>query len=414
MTILSVSELNEQIRSLLESHFLSLYVRGEVSRPTYHSSGHLYFTLKDEKSSIRCVMFRRDLQNVPFRVEEGQHLLLTGRIGLYAPRGEYQIYVKELHPDGTGSLQLAFEQLKKRLQAQGYFDRSRPLPSFVRSLALVTSQSGAALQDMLRIIQSRWPLVRVYVVDTLVQGKEAAKEIAQALKVADSLEVDVVVVGRGGGSVEDLWAFNEEIVAQAIFEMSKPVVSAVGHEIDYVISDFVADHRAPTPSAAMEMVLPDQREWLVRIDELLEKLDHRIEAILGQKGAEVEHLLSLAKHQSPQRRLAFLSQQVEALEREMGQLFEMRLLYKERQLPQIRQSLEAVVHDRLKLKESELGHLMERFEMAMEAKRLPNKSAQIVKEGRVVSLEEVDVGDRLELWDMDYKVEVSVDAKTKI
>ena len=414
MTVLRVSELNEQIKSLLESHFQQIYVEGEVSRPTYHGSGHLYFTLKDEKSSIRCVMFRGDLRNVPFRVEEGQHLIITGRIGLYAPRGEYQIYAKELHPAGTGSLQLAFEQLKKRLQSKGYFDKQRPLPTFVRSIALVTSKTGAALQDMLRIVQNRWPMVKVYVVDTLVQGKEAASSIAQALEFADTLEVDVVVVGRGGGSLEDLWAFNEEIVADAIFKMQKPVVSAVGHEIDYVISDFVADHRAPTPSAAMEMILPDQKVWLLRIDDLFERLVSRMEAILKQKREGLEHIMTLLYQQSPQKRLGFYGQQIEGSMRELTQAFEMVRIRKERQIPQMKQALDSLFEHHITAKQNAIKLLTDRFEMALKAKKLPDKSAQIIKEGRVVGLDEVEVGDRIELQDMKYRVEVSVDAKTKI
>ena len=414
MTILRVAELNEQIKSLLESHFQQVYVEGEVSRPTYHSSGHLYFTLKDEKSSIRCVMFRSDLRGVPFRVEEGQHLIIHGRIGLYAPRGEYQIYAKELHPAGTGSLQLAFEQLKKRLQAQGYFDKKRPLPSFVRSIALVTSKTGAALQDMLRIIDKRWPLVKVYVVDTLVQGKEAADSIAQALQTADGLGVDVVVVGRGGGSLEDLWAFNEEIVAKAIYGMRTPVVSAVGHEIDYVISDFVADHRAPTPSAAMELILPDQGEWLVRIDDLMERLSHRMEGLLAQKSQALHHLFSSLKQQSPRQRLHFFAQEIQSLGRNFSQAISMLWLQKERQIPQVEQAMNAVMQQNLEARKNELQMLRNRLEMAMEAKRLPQKSAQIIKDGRAVGLADVSVGDRLELQDMEYRVEVSVHAKTKI
>ncbi|BCD67583.1 exodeoxyribonuclease VII large subunit [Nitratiruptor sp. YY09-18] len=403
MNIITVSALNEQIKNLLESHFQIVYVEGEVSRPTYHTSGHLYFSLKDKESVIRCVMFRSSLAKVPFRVEDGQKLIVAGKIGVYKPRGEYQLYALELHPAGEGALQLAFEQLKKKLAAKGYFENKKPIPPFIRSVALVTSQTGAALQDMLRIINKRWPLLEVKIVDTLVQGKDAAPSIAQAIKVADSLGVDVIVVGRGGGSLEDLWCFNEEIVADAIYAAKTPIVSAVGHEIDYVISDFVADLRAPTPSAAMEMILPDRQEMLLAIDNLLESLEHRMQVILSAKEQELVHLARSFEQLSPQKRLQFLQNDIEALQKNLTQALFVHLQQKESLLPQLRLSFERAIDAQLHAYTSTLATLGQKLEMAMKAKELPPKSAQIVKNGKPVTLEEVASGDEVELQDLHYK-----------
>ncbi len=416
MNVLSVTQLNEQIRSLLESHFTQVWVEGEVSRPTYHTSGHLYFSLKDSGGVIRCVMFRSNVAKIPFRVEEGQKLIVSGRIGVYKPRGEYQLYAVDMVPSGEGSLQLAFNQLKEKLAKKGYFDESRkkPLPPFVSSIALVTSQKGAALQDMLRIANRRWPLLKVYVVDTLVQGKEAAGMIAEAIEYADSLDVDVIVVGRGGGSLEDLWAFNEEMVAEAIYRASTPIVSAVGHEIDYLISDFVADMRAPTPSAAMEMILPNKEEILLAIDDMMGRLDQRMETILSNKAQTLEHLTKLLAQQSPQRRMELLSQQIQGLIGAFGHTMQMILHKKEEPLPRVLQSFQNAMAKSMAAKEHELALLSERFKTALEAKKLPPASAQVLKGAKPVSLEELEVGELVHLQDMSWDVEVEVVGKKPI
>ncbi len=411
MNILSVSQLTQQIKSLLESHFVEVYVEGEVSRPTYHTSGHLYFSLKDEKSVISCVMFRSALREIPFRVEDGQQLIVKGRIGLYPQRGAYQLYAKELHPAGAGSLQLAFEQLKRRLEAKGYFQKKRPIPEIVKTIAIVTSATGAALQDMLRIIQKRWPLVKVYLVNTLVQGKEAAQELAHAIDVADRLGADVMVVGRGGGSIEDLWCFNEEIVAEAIYRAKTPVVSAVGHEIDYVISDFVADLRAPTPSAAMEMILPDKEERMLYIDTLQERMHKRMQTILGLKEQELQHLFDSLQQLSPNRRLEFYAQQIAASKQAFSQAIQMRLQTLASAMPQMHTELRNAIISQLQAKESALTLLQQKMEMALKAKELPRGTAQVVAEGKPVSLEELQIGDQVELQDGQWRVGVKVQSK---
>lgn len=267
-----MSVLNAQIQALIESTFVTVCVEGEVSNLTKHSSGHYYFSIKDETSSIRCVIFKGNVAKLKFDLQNNQKVIVRGAVSVYIPRGEYQIVCSSIEPSGYGALHFAFEQLKQKLQERGYFDveAKKQLPKFPKKIALITSKTGAALQDMLYVTQSRWNLVKLVNIDTLVQGDGAKESIVQSIRLADSFfetpeAFDVIILARGGGSLEDLWAFNEEVVAQAIFESKTPIVSAIGHEIDYVISDFVADLRAPTPSAAMEKVLPDKNTWLLNI-----------------------------------------------------------------------------------------------------------------------------------------------------
>ncbi|MGP1449921.1 MAG: exodeoxyribonuclease VII large subunit [Wolinella sp.] len=292
--ILSVNELNIQIKSLLEATFLNISVRGEVSNLTYHTSGHVYFTLKDSSSSIKAVLFKGNAKYLKFRIENGMDLTIHGGLSVYTPRGEYQIIAQSAEPTGIGGLALAFEQLKKELASLGYFDseKKKLLPKFPERIALITSATGAALQDMLRVASKRWSGVRILVLNTLVQGDDAKESIARNIAYADTLGVNVIVVARGGGSIEDLWAFNEKCVALAIFNAKTPIVSAVGHESDVVISDFVADLRAPTPSAAMELILPDSREWLLRLDSMIEEMGRAFKRALERKKLELDSLKS--------------------------------------------------------------------------------------------------------------------------
>ncbi|MBO0798355.1 MAG: exodeoxyribonuclease VII large subunit [Blastocatellia bacterium] len=274
--ILTVSELNERIKELLEVEFFTLHVQGEISNYRRHSSGHWYFTLKDSESQLRAVYFRQWNRLMRFEPENGLEVRVRGRLSVYEPRGEYQIVVELMEPVGVGALQLAFEQQVKRLEAEGLFDdaRKRKLPLLPRRVGIITSPVGAALRDMLQILERRNRGIDVIICPVRVQGASAAREIADALRLLNNHsrrpgnEVDVIIVGRGGGSMEDLWAFNEEYLARAIFESAIPVVSAVGHETDFTIADFVADRRAPTPSAAAEMVAAEASDLNMRIAQL--------------------------------------------------------------------------------------------------------------------------------------------------
>lgn len=272
---LTVSELNEVIKGTLESQVDALWIQGEVSNFRVPPSGHYYFTLKDDKSQIGAVMFRRQGTRLRFVPENGMALLCYGRVSVYATRGDLQLYVEDMEPQGQGALYLAFEQLKNKLAAEGLFapERKRPLPFLPECIGIVTSERGAALHDMLRIIGDRFAQRRVVVRAVKVQGDGAAREIAAGIADLNRADgVDVMIVGRGGGSLEDLWAFNEEIVARAICASRIPVVSAVGHEVDFTIADFVADHRAPTPTAAAEMVVPRKSDLLEQVEILEQQL----------------------------------------------------------------------------------------------------------------------------------------------
>lgn len=262
---LSVSEITEHIRAIVESDgaLRRVYVRGELSNYKIYPSGHHYFTLKDAGASIRCVMFRADASRLRFRPENGMAVICSGRVAVYPRDGAYQLYVTAVQPEGLGDLHAAYEQLKAKLLAEGLFaqEHKKPLPTMPEKIALITSGAGAAVQDMIRILGRRWPLTKILVMPVRVQGTEAPAEIAGAIRYANRWNVaDLIITGRGGGSIEDLWAFNDERVARAIFASEIPVVSAVGHEPDVTISDFVADVRAATPSNAAELVAPDQND----------------------------------------------------------------------------------------------------------------------------------------------------------
>lgn len=283
---LTVSELTQIIKGTLERELEPFWVVGEISNFRIPPSGHLYFTLKDDKSQISAVMFRRQGQGLGFQPENGMEVFCFGRVSVYPVRGDLQLYVESMEPKGRGALYLAFEQLKKKLAEEGLFavERKRPLPFLPASIGLVTSLQGAALRDMLRILGDRFPDRRIVIRPVKVQGDGAAAEIAGAVtELGRSGEVEVMIVGRGGGSLEDLWAFNEEVVARAIFAAGVPVISAVGHEIDFTIADFVADHRAPTPTAAAEMVVPRKGDLIERVEELRGRLLREIQGRLDQE-----------------------------------------------------------------------------------------------------------------------------------
>ena len=285
-TVLTVSELNATIRDLLENELSNVWVEGEISNGRVWNTGHLYFTLKDGASQIKAVMFRSAVRYLKFKPEDGLKVVARGKITVYDPKGEYQILCEHMEPKGLGSLQQAFEQLKKKLAAEGLFDpaRKRPLPALPRRIGLVTSIDGAALRDMIRVLRRRYPNAHLVLSPTRVQGEGAGREVAHAIrKVARVEAVDVIIVARGGGSLEDLWAFNEEVLARAIAASPVPVISGVGHETDFTICDFVADLRAPTPSAAAELVVRRKDEFFSHIGRISERLDaaihHRLRRI---------------------------------------------------------------------------------------------------------------------------------------
>ncbi|HEV2183457.1 MAG TPA: exodeoxyribonuclease VII large subunit [Candidatus Acidoferrales bacterium] len=293
-----VSELNLRIRDLLDEEFPDLWVEGEVSNFRAAQSGHLYFTLKDEKSQIRCVCFRDQVRGLKFRPEDGLHVTVRGSVSVYEPRGEYQIYVSHIEPVGLGALQLAFEQLKKTLASEGLFDaeRKKALPGLPRRIGIVSSPQGAAIRDILRVLRRRFPNLHVVLYPVKVQGEGAAEEIVRAIRHFNRAAlVDVMIVARGGGSFEDLWAFNEEIVVRAIAASEIPVITGIGHETDTTIADFAADVRAPTPSAAAEIVVRTRAEFEKHIDDCRRQLRHHMRVLFLAKR---DHLRDLAVHRA--------------------------------------------------------------------------------------------------------------------
>ena len=275
--VITVTALNRYVKALLDGSDLlyDLALRGEVANFVRNAkSGHCYFTLRDSQCSVKAVMFRSDAQRLAFRPEEGMRVVVRCRVTLYEPSGAYQVYVNAMFPDGIGEAQLALEQLKARLQAEGLFapEHKKPLPAFPQTIGLVTSRTGAALQDIKNVIGRRWPAVRLLLCPVSVQGFDAAQEVADAIGVLDRRGVDEIIVARGGGSREDLWVFNAECIARAAFRCRTPLISAIGHEIDYTILDFVADCRAPTPSAAAELAVPDREALRRQLWELRENI----------------------------------------------------------------------------------------------------------------------------------------------
>lgn len=297
--IYTVTQLNQQIKGMLESNpsFRNIFVQGEISNYKQHTSGHHYMTLKDADGAISAVLFRADAARLRFRLMNGMKVIARGRVSSFPKTGQVQLYLADLMPDGTGALHLAFEQLKSKLYAEGLFDQShkQEIPRMPHTIALVTSPTGAAVRDMIRILGRRYPLAEVQLWPVLVQGENAAADIAKTIaRINAHGQADVIIVGRGGGSLEDLWAFNEEIVARAIYNSKIPVISAVGHEPDVTIADFVADLRAPTPSGAAELAVPDRGELSILIDReqerLMTALENRLNGLANRLQAQEDRL----------------------------------------------------------------------------------------------------------------------------
>ncbi|MBP3447873.1 MAG: exodeoxyribonuclease VII large subunit [Clostridia bacterium] len=282
MDVLTITELNLYIKGIIETDKLlsNVTVKGEISNFKHHSSGHMYLSLKDDGGVIRAVMFRYSAQKLRFRPENGMQVVVSGKVSVYERDGQYQIYIEEMMPDGVGALYVAYEQLKAQLEQEGLFSPQykKPIPKYPETIGIVTSPTGAAIRDILNILKRRFPYTKVYLYPALVQGEGAAESIVKGLRFFDG-RVDTVITGRGGGSIEDLWAFNEEIVARQIFSMKTPVISAVGHETDFTIADFVADRRVPTPSAAAEIAVPSGQE----LGKFLKIVDGRLYSALVGK-----------------------------------------------------------------------------------------------------------------------------------
>ena len=306
--VLTVSQANSYIKRIFDEniYLCDLLLKGEISNFKAHSSGHMYMSLKDNKGVIRAVMFRSAAAKLSFRPENGMKVIAGGRISVYERDGQYQMYIETMQPDGVGALHIAFEQLKEKLNAEGLFaaEHKKPLPRFPKRVGVITAQTGAAIRDILNILSRRFPYAEVILYPVLVQGENAAASIAGAIEYMDSKKLaDVLIVGRGGGSIEDLWAFNEEIVARAIYACETPIVSAVGHEVDFTISDFVADLRAPTPSAAAELTVPVQSDIINTIEYKKAQLCGAVLNNIKKLRVELGHMTDKQPMRNPQLRI---------------------------------------------------------------------------------------------------------------
>lgn len=368
--IFSVSQLNYSVRHALETEFGHIWLVGEISNFSQPVSGHWYLTLKDEQAQVRCAMFRMKNQRVSFQPRNGMQVLVRASVSLYEPRGDYQVIIESMQPAGDGLLQQQFEQLKMKLAAEGLFaqEYKKPLPPFVKRVGIITSSSGAALQDMLHILQRRDPSLQVVIYPTMVQGKEATKEIVAMIELANlRQECEVLIVGRGGGSLEDLWCFNEEAVARAIFQSQIPIISAVGHETDVTIADFVADLRAPTPSAAAELVSRDQRELSRQLQHQLDRASLAFDRIWSEKTNYFSHLTSRLNAQHPARQLQqqrqSFTQTAQRLQRAMHHILFMR----KNALEQLSQRVKTQhPQQHLVRQQQQLVHLFQRAEQQLE------------------------------------------------
>jgi len=341
--VLTVSQLTARIRTLLEEQFFEVWVEGELSNCKVWTSGHMYFTLKDRGAQIKGVMFGSSLRLLRFKPADGLRVVARGRVSVYSPKGEYQISCEHMEPEGLGARQLAFEQLKERLAAAGLFDpqRKRALPALPRKIGVVTSLDGAAVRDIIKVLRRRYANAHVVIRPTRVQGEGAAMDIMRAIRAIGKVrDVDVVIIGRGGGSIEDLWAFNEEVVARAIAGCPVPTISAVGHETDVTIADFVADLRAPTPSAAAEMVVSRKDDFCARIDRLSQRLENTMSARLHRLEARLRMLESRSGYAGAHGRIAMRSRHAAELSHELRRAMRAQLARRERAYHALRLTLE--------------------------------------------------------------------------
>jgi exodeoxyribonuclease VII large subunit len=326
--ILTVSQLNRATSRLLDEHFLSVLVEGEISNLAQPSSGHLYFSLKDAGAQVRCAMFKTQQRRLGFKPENGKQVIVKAQVSLYEPRGDFQLIVEHIEEAGDGALRRAFEALKLKLLEEGLFDaeNKQSLPALPKTIGVITSPSGAAIRDILTVLRRRFSAVSVIIYPVAVQGDNAKYEIAKAIALAnEQRQCDVIILGRGGGSLEDLWAFNEEIVARAIFASTIPIISAVGHETDVTIADFVADLRAATPSAAAEHATPDQQEWLSRFVQLEARLQQQLQRKLSQKLQSLAWLTKRLQQQHPGQKLAKNAQRMDELELRLNQAMQTKI-----------------------------------------------------------------------------------------
>jgi exodeoxyribonuclease VII large subunit len=397
----SVSELNNQIKAIVESHFELIEVEAEISQVTYHHTGHIYFSIKDEKSILNCAMWKSNANRLKFKLEAGQKVVIYGALSVYTPRGEYKLIASKITPAGVGDLQFAYEQLKKELLQKGYFNEvnKKPLPKYPKKVAIITAIPSAALSDMLKIASKRWPLIKFYLYNSLMQGENAKFDVVKNLKKADNENYDVIVIARGGGSLEDLWTFNTVEVANAIFEAKTPIISAIGHEVDVLISDYVADKRASTPSNAMEILLPDINEHFFMLDDLKKQFDNKISHILHKKEQELINLKKLYQINSIENEFKNKFEELRLIKMQFNNKITSIIERNVIMLNSMQKNFEQQIIYLINKKENELNNLKNQYILNNPEKKEKKGFVEITKNGKKVLLNELKKGDIIKLND---------------
>ena len=415
MTVWTVSQLNIYLKGLFaeDTHLQQVHISGEISNFTNHyKSGHFYFSLKDESGLLKAVMFRGQASKVPFRPENGMKVIATGRVSVFERDGVYQLYVEDLQPDGLGALHLAYEQLKEKLQREGLFDQrlKRPLPAFPMKIGIATAPTGAVIRDMATIIGRRFPLAEIQLIPVMVQGPQAPEQLIRAIETFNRMgEVEVIIIGRGGGSLEDLYGFNHEALAYAIRASGIPIISAVGHETDFTIADFAADLRAPTPSAAAELVVPDRES----IRQLLKTLWNRgIRAEMGRLDKSRQRLNAVLQKKCLTTPIYIIDRQYELLDykvKAIGQAMGNRLNRQEHRLQALRERIRGGFQLQYLHQKNQLGRLAATLDALSPMKVLSRGYSLAVKDGKTItSSEELRVGDPFTLRLQKGSIEASV------
>ena len=396
--VYTVKQVNAYIKNMFTQDFMlnRIYIKGEVSNCKYHTSGHLYFSLKDESGTIACVMFAGQRSGLSFRMQEGQQVIVLGSVSVYERDGRYQVYAKEIVLDGAGLLYEKFIKLKKELEEMGMFapEYKKPIPKYVRTVGVVTAPTGAAVRDIINITRRRNPYVQILLYPALVQGDGASESVVRGIRALEEAKVDVMIVGRGGGSIEDLWAFNEENVARAVFECSVPVISAVGHETDFTIADFVADMRAPTPSAAAELAVYDVRQHFQALEEKRQRLMAAIEYKVALSRQRLKEMEKRVSYFNPEKSLNDKRQLLVSWEEKMTALMEKRLMKERHRLEVLAGRLDGV---------SPLKRLSAGYGFVADEDNQPVSQAASLKEGQKLSITLQDgvvtsTVERIDLW----------------
>jgi exodeoxyribonuclease VII large subunit len=417
--IYTVSQLNSEARGLLEEAFIDVWIEGEISNFVAPGSGHWYFSLKDANAQVRCAMFRGNQRKVHFTPKNGLHVLLRARVSMYEARGEFQLIADLMEERGEGKLRRAFEVLKKKLETAGWFseEHKKEIPPFPTCIGVVTSPTGAAVRDILNVLKRRYPCVPVIIYPTLVQGDTAAPAIAKAIQLANQRkECDVLILARGGGSLEDLWAFNEEVTAKAIFESVLPIISGIGHEIDFTIADFVADLRAPTPSAAAELAVPDRTELLQTLRRQEQQVTRLINQVLIAEKQKLDWMQKHLQQQHPRRKLAEKMQQLDYFEARLKQLApRLRIQVCQQLLQQHFHRLWTLIHADINKRQTRLAHSAATLDGISPLATLKRGYAIAArKDGKIVSSsEEVKTGDEINVRLSNGSLNCRVEATLK-